>query len=724
MIYAASGRGMDRLARQVLEMLRDQSRQATRAGMLPWAPVFMALGIGGWFSLLDEPGGMFYLTCGLAAVYALIWSRRARQTAFSPTTDANLRIFAMAVFLVALGACLAGLRAHLVAAPILDFRYYGAVEGRVVEIDRSSRDRLRLTLDQVVLGDMPPEHTPRRVRISLLSDERLPVQGQKVMLSAHLGPPSGPAEPRGFDYRRVAWFERLGALGYTRSPVVTTEPAAPGGWLALHRTRLALSAAIQAQIGGQAGAVSAALITGDRSGISETTNQAMRDSNLYHIVSISGLHMSMLTGFIYVCLRCMLVGIAGLCHRPTGRLHKWSAGGAFLGAAGYLWLSGGDVATERSFLMIAVMLLAIILDRRAVSLRTLALAAAVILALTPEALLSPGFQMSFAATFALILVIRPWQSLAPSLPFWLRPVAMLLISSLVAGLATAPIAAAHFGRLTQYGLIANLLVVPVVGTIVMPAAVVSAITAPFGLSALPLWLMGLGTTWMLEVARWIAALGGAVYLVPAPPAAVLPLFAVGACLFCLPALAFGSSPICLSFRKAASLCMVIASGFLWHGHVRPFLLISAQGDAVAMMTGEARVPSKATGGAYVVSQWLEADGDRANQAVAAGRPFWTGPPNLRKGALDFSGGRHAIYHLTGKKSALAVPDLCKENTIIVANTPLEDLARTESPCLMFDSKALRKTGAIAITASGRSETAAELSGSRMWSNARPMQRLR
>ncbi|WP_258869639.1 ComEC/Rec2 family competence protein, partial [Paracoccus thiocyanatus] len=293
-------------------------------------------------------------------------------------------------------------------------------------------------------------------------------------------------------------------------------------------------------------------MTGDRSGIAEETNQIMRDSNLYHIISISGLHMSMLAGFVYAALR--LGGVAAqaagvLRRRPV---HKLAAAGALCASALYLWLSGGGVATERAFIMVAVMLLAIIADRRAISLRTVAVAACIVLALSPEALTEPGFQMSFAATVALILVQEPWLRLSPHLPWWGRPVAMLLLSSLVAGLATAPIAAAHFGRMTQYGLLANMLVVPVVGTLVMPGGVLAALLAPLGLAQPALWLMGLGTAWMLAVAQWIADLEGAVALLPAAPRAVLPLMAVGAMMALPRAGPGGGLRLALVLRRAVA----------------------------------------------------------------------------------------------------------------------------------------------------------------------------
>ena len=444
---------------------------ALRAGLFAWVPVCLAAGIALWFVLPVAPGRAAWIMLALSAVallavgrLALPWAERGRIG--WALADA-MRIGSMALLLVILGLGLIGLRSAMVAAPVMEWRYYGPVEGRLVEIDRSARDRIRLTLDRVVLRDTAPGRTPAKVRLSLMDQtDPLPPLGQRVMLTGHLGPPPAPASPGSFDFRWLAWFEGLGAVGYTRTPIMTVEPASGGLW-AMHQARMAISRAIQDGIGGQEGAVASALMTGDRSGIEEATNEVMRASNLYHIISISGLHMSMLAGFVYTALRMALVLAQGLGAPLPQAVHKIAALGALLASAAYLWLSGGGVATERAFIMVAVMLLAIMADRRAISLRTIALAATIILVYSPEAVTHPGFQMSFAATVALILSAGPWSKVSPHLPFWLRPVAMLLVSSLVASVATSPLAAAHFNRMAQYGLLANLLVVPVMGVLVM-----------------------------------------------------------------------------------------------------------------------------------------------------------------------------------------------------------------------------------------------------------------
>ena len=679
-----------------------------RAGLMPWVPVWMAMGIGLWLGWPGQPGLAVWFVLWLAAVVLALglgFAIRQGGRGIGWRGVEVLRLSLLAVLMIAIGFSLAGLRSARVAAPILGFRYYGPVEGRLIEVDRSGRDRLRVTLDRVGLDNLPPARTPERVRLSLLwpegADWPIPAAGTQVMLTGHLGPPPGPAEPGGFDFRRFAWFEGLGAIGYTRTPLMIIAPAPQGGAQAIARLRLQLSQAIQQAIPGQAGAVAAAVTTGDRSGITTATDAIMRDSNLYHIVSISGLHMSMLGGFLYAVLRMMVVSVqaAGMVLRAPA--HKLAAAGALIGAAAYLALSGGGAATERAFVMVAVMLGAILVDRRAISLRTVALAAVVLLAYAPEALANAGFQMSFAATVALIVANDLVRGRGAGLPRWPKWVLMLALTSIVAGAATGPIAAAQFNRISHYGLLANMAVVPVIGVLVMPGAVIAALLAPLGLAGPALWVMGLGVEWMLLVSRWVADLSGAVSPAPAPPAAVLPLLGLGGVLLALTpwerlADATGRMRLARLPRRGwlAILCLSAALG-LWLTVPRPALLIAPEGEAVGLMTAAGRVPSKPSGGAFVVGRWLLADGDMATQADAAARMGWSGPRNAREIALPW-GGR--LLHLTGKGAEDRARQACRAGVVLVL-----DRAAPEGlgACRVIDLSSLRATGALAFDAQGR-----------------------
>ena len=149
--------------------------------------------------------------------------------------------------------------------------------------------------------------------------------------------------------------------------------------------------------------------------------------------------------------------------------------------------------------------------------RAVALAAIIVLLLRPEALMSPGFQMSFAATTALVVAFR----IARSWKFWRLPRTAnyaigLLLSSAVAGMATAPIGAAHFNQIAHFGLLANSLSVPLMGAVIIPAAVFSALLWPIGLEWIGLFVMGVGIEWILGVAHWVSSLDHSVSHVATP----------------------------------------------------------------------------------------------------------------------------------------------------------------------------------------------------------------
>lgn len=665
---------------------------AARSDIFLWLPIWLGAGIGAWFGLGWEPGRADYTAVAIAvALGGLAWLRGP---------DAG-RIIAAALTVAAFGFLLAGARAYTLAAPVLGFRYYGPVEGRIISIDRSSGDYIRLTLDQLVLASVAPARTPATARVALHGDQTqlVPEPGQRVMMTANLMPPAGPASPQSYDFRRNSWFARLGAVGYVRAPVLLLEPPAPGDWLlAGHRTRMRLSAAIQVRIPGQAGAVAAALMTGDRSGIAEATNASMRASNLYHIISISGLHMGMLAGFVFAAVRYGLALVGNLALRlPTKKI---AAAVALLAASIYLWLAGPNVATERAYVMAATMLVAVLIDRRAISLRTVAVAALVLLLVEPESLVEPGFQMSFGATVALILVYRPWAALQNHVPAVLKPVAMLVISSLAAGIASAPIAAAHFNRMPEYGLLANLLAVPVMGTAVMPAGVFAALLAPFGLAGPPLWVMEQGTRWMIYVSDWVAGLDGALISVPVPPEVVLPLMAIAAALMVL---ARGAV-------RGAGAAMAIVAVVLWAGVERPVLLIAPEGELVGLMTSQGRALSK-SGAAFVAETWLAEDGDTATPQTAFARAGWSGPTGNREAVL---GGRRVV-HLSGKGASAQVAAACTDGAVVVLAAAAPDPAPGD--CLLFDLTRLRQSGSVSITPAGEAlqvVTVSQAVGPRLW----------
>lgn len=666
------------LSRIDLALLRQ------RGHLLPWAPVFLGLGIGLYFALPVEPGPAHYAGLALAGLAVSLAARRG---------PGGLAALGWALVLVALGLGLAAVRASHVAAPVLGFRYYGPIEGRIVGIDRSASDALRITLDTVRLERTAPERRPGRVRISLHGgagegSERLR-PGQHIMTTGHLSPPQGPVEPGGFDFRRHAWFQGLGAVGYTRTPVLGVSD--PAGGLRVLSLRLWLSRHVRAALPGDIGGFAAAVTTGDRSGVSLSALEALRASNLAHLLAISGLHMGLLAGFVFAALRLTVALIPPLALRVPGK--KIAAIGALVAGGGYLALSGGSIATERAFIMVAVALCAVLVDRRALSLRAVALAALIVLALRPEALLSPGFQMSFAATTALVAVFGWLRDLdLPRVPRWARPVFGVVISSAVAGAATAPIGAAHFNALAHYGLLANLLSVPVMGSVVVPAAVLALCLAPLGLSWLGLMVMGWGLKWILTISAWVAGMEGARGWVASPSSAVLPLLTLGLLWLIL----------WQGRARLAGLAPAALALLLWSGAERPAVLIADTGGLVGVMTPEGRALSKPRGGGFIASNWLENDGDGADQPTAAGRQRSDG------GVWRVHASGREIIHLTGKRAAAGFSD-CAAGQVIVAPVKLD----LTGGCDIFDPPRLRGTGSIRLTEKGF-VTARDMAGDRLW----------
>jgi competence protein ComEC len=393
------------------------------------------------------------------------------------------------------------------------------------------------------------------------------------------------------------------------------------------------------------------------------------------------------------------------------------------------------VATERAFIQVAVMLVAVMLDRRAITLRSVAMAALIVLAHRPETLFSPGFQMSFAATAALVAVFNAFRGAVwlKSRAGWQKWVFALVVSSVVAGLATAPFAAAHFNRIAVYGLAANLMTVPVMGSLIIPSAVVAAVLWPFGLSEIAFAVMEPGLIWTLEVAARVSDMPGAVDHVPSPPTPTLGLVTIGGLVLILWR---GRA------RLAGCLPLVLAA-LLWTGVERPTLLVSDTGGLAGLMTPEGRTLSRPRGDGFVAGVWLENDGDGATQEAAAARQGWS-----TAGAgvsTEIDGLR--VWHGAGRRALAEAAIACDTHDLIILSEPMEeavpplrgrqpDLALLErsaggahaapgraADCVVIDPTLLAMTGALAI-APGQGpgtytiRTARGAQGARLWTSLR------
>jgi competence protein ComEC len=543
------------------------------------------------------------------------------------------------------------------------------------------------------------------VRISLHGQDVRFDPGQVVLLTAYLAAPDGPAEPGGFDFRRMAYFQQLGAVGYSRSPVLLWSEAAPGTQY-INRLRSDLTRAMLAEVPSEAGAFATGAMTGDRSAISLDTVQALRDSNLAHLLAISGMNMAFITAFVFALVRYGLALIPPVALRVNTK--KVAAVAAFAVALFYLLLSGANVATVRAFLMVCVMLGAVLCDRRGLSLRSVALAAVILLLSQPESLLEPGFQLSFAATVVLIAGFGALdrQILRERLPRWLMPVFTLVLTSVLAGAATAPFAAATFNRFTDYGLLANVLTVPMM-SLLMAAGAMAALLAPVGLSGPALWVMEQAGRWILFIAHWVAGLEGAVTPIVQPGPWVMPLITLA-----------GAWAILWQGRvRWLALAPMLVALALWMMPGRPALLISADGALVGLMGDDGRALSVARGAGFAASSWLQDDGDLALQTEAYARGGFTGP----KGARGFAIGDWRGVALSGKAATEALPAACASADLVVMPAAIAPVQPAPAGCAVIDRRMLDQTGALALGPQGdRLVLTPTRAALRIWMSRKPI----
>lgn len=488
--------------------------EADRDRWALWLPVVFGGGIALYFALPFEPARLPAILAMSAALGLALAAQRAGWALLSAVALLPAALFA--------GIAIAGWQTDRAAAPVLDRpAVLSGLSGRVTAVERfPDGPRVRLEALDARWGW---RDAPRAVRVKLRTGDA-PALGSRISLTAKLSPPPRPAYPGAYDFARVAWFERLGGVGFALSdwhavPARTEPGPMARAGIALDALRQHVGLAVREALPGTAGAVAAALLTGDRSAAPEAVLEDLRRSGLAHLLAISGLHIGMVAMTVFVAVRFLLA-----LHEPFARdkpIKKWAAAAAMLAAFLYLLLAGATVPTQRAFMMTGIVLLAVLTDRQAISMRLVAVAATVVLLIAPDALVGASFQLSFAAVVALVAVyesFRPggsWlgeeRGLLRRAGFYL---AAVCLTTVIAGAATAPFAIHHFGRVAQYSVLANLFAVPIVTFLVMPAGLLSLLLMPFGLHGIALAPMGWGIDAVLWIAASVAALPGAVGQVP------------------------------------------------------------------------------------------------------------------------------------------------------------------------------------------------------------------
>ena len=512
------------------------ARQADRWTL--WTPVAFGCGAATYFTLLREPqvwvGIAGVTVAGGLLLAAGRWSGARAATAALVLLACALGGFAMAKLRTE------GAKAPVAGAEARPQR----LEGWVMDIASPGAGGPRLLIAPSRIGDWAPAATPIRVRITLRGGY-LPAPGEPISVLAVINTPPQPASPGSYDFARDAFFQSVGGVGFALGPVQTWYPREQPPWrlrmtMRINALRWALTRRIVDTLGVKSGGLAAAMTTGHDAFIPKAQVDDLRAAGLAHIISISGLHMAIVGGFVFAIARFAIAAWPWLALRIPGK--KLAAGLALASVLAYLVLSGAPPPAERSAVTAAVAFGAMLFDRQAISLHALALAALVVLFLQPEAVTQPGFQMSFAATAALVALAEVWPHPVKEIntPWPIRIVQGMwtwtlagAAASFVAGTATGPFAMQHFNRISTWGLISNMVTEPISGFLMMPGLAIGAVLTPFGLGAWPLRVAGFAIDLMNRVAHIAATAPYAQLNVASGPAWALPAAFLGLLWLCL-----------------------------------------------------------------------------------------------------------------------------------------------------------------------------------------------
>jgi len=557
-----------------------------------WSPVPVMLGVGAYFSLEKEPllWAAVLALAGCGVLLVLLWRTRLRLPVFI-------------AFLVLAGFAAGSVRTHLIATPLITEPHDNAlIEGTIDMIDLQEKGT-RLVLSHPVIEGVAPEQTPVRVRIAFRSYDPAWSIGQRVRVRAMLYSLPQPSQPGGYDFARHLYFLSIGGTGFAFHP---PEIVAQEGGLTLRQRIDALRHSIgddmRAHMPGPAGDIAAAMTVGETGPIPEEEKSLLRDSGLSHMLAIAGLHLGLAAGIVFFTVRLLL----SLWPRMAVRLptKKIAAACALLAALVYLLMAGRPIPAQRSFIMVLFVLGGVLVDRRGISLRTLMLAALFILLVMPEAMYGASFQMSFSATLAIVAVYERFGRYLYRAHggVWnhIRNHAVgIAATSIAATLSTAPFVLYNFDRFASFGVIANMMVIPLAALVIMPGVVLSLVLMPFGLQQLGYFLLEKGVEWMLAAAGWVTSLPGSTLLQPAPTPWGMALSGLGLMWLCLI-----RARICLLGLP------IIAAGvatMLLH-HV-PDVFINGDGRQVMARTENGQYTMlKGQARAFAAQAWLRSEG--------------------------------------------------------------------------------------------------------------------
>jgi len=415
---------------------------------------------------------------------------------------AAIRETGLLAAMLAIGMALLPVHAALFGTPMLETPRYGTYTARIEAVTYDDGDQQRWVLSNIT---GTPDWTVPDIRFARVTvPSALAVSpGDTLTARIRFYPVPPPAVPGGYDSQFVSHFDGIGAYG-TAFGDIEIETSGDGGLARIVKEiRAAITARIVSQLGERVGGIAAALVTGDQSRITEEDRNLMASAGIAHVIAISGLHLTLVAGTMFACVRFFL----SLGHGVTQRfpIKKVAAGFGIATALAYMVISGMVIPAVRSTIMLALIFAAIIAGRQALTMRNVAIAGLAIIIFEPTSVFRASFQLSFAAVIALIAAYELARRHRENRerPRRGRALALMLdiaTTSVIAGLATLVFSAYHFQQTAPFGVLGNLMVMPIVSFVMMPAALLGTLLLPLGLEALPYAALG----WSIEAMLWCA----------------------------------------------------------------------------------------------------------------------------------------------------------------------------------------------------------------------------
>ncbi|WP_417789044.1 ComEC/Rec2 family competence protein [Terasakiella pusilla] len=631
-------------------------------------PILLAIGIGLYFGMTNETPLWVALTgafiSGLTTYYL-----REYYIAFLST---------LSIAIVLTGFSSAQIRTHYLDTNFLPYSFGPTgIQGRIASVTPSQKG-YKIILEDLQISRLRADHIPTRVRLHANSLKTQIKPGQWIETRAMLKPPPQPASPLSFDFQRHAYFQGIGAIGFTYGQIkVLSEEASPFSFFEnlRHVIQEKITHIFPNTNDADKKALAIALLSGNKQLINEETHEAVRAAGLAHLLAISGLHIGLVSAIFFFGLRSLLALIPSVSLNYP--VKKWAAFLAIAAALCFTLTTGASTPTVRAFLMTSIVLLGVILDRKAISLRTVAWAAIAILILLPESLLSPSFQLSFAAVTALVAY---YEKRSPDLssPSYIRYVKSIFTSSLIATAATTPFAAYHFNHIALYGVASNLVAIPITVFWIMPSGLLALCLMPFGLEGVALHIMG----WGIELLVWVA------YQTANIPFSQIATPSMG--VPAIIALTIAGLMICLMtkiYRKTG--VALIGVGFLLASlNPLPDIVINETGKLSAIKDQEGNTyVSNLRHASFTRENWLQNWGLENHKPVSFQKKL---PCDQTGCQFQHKNGTWVSFN----EQAIALEEDCQKADILI--TPWDSPMICDNPKHIIDKKALKRSGAHAI----------------------------